>query len=432
MTTTYSVIIPTVNEAKALPRILTQISLVSRSDIEAIVSDGGSNDGTVDVARQLGARVVLGPRGRGFQLNRGAQTARGRILAFLHADSVLPPDFDKILDARFGDARNNAAAFPIRFDPPHPLLRFSSWWSQFDTLVTRYGDQGLVVRRETFDRAGGYPDWPLMEDVEICRRLRRFTTIPALPSPITTSSRRFIERGVWRQQLANAGTMVRFLLGASPTRLAARYEAGRSRPARDGLILFLRLPVPGKVKTRLAAGIGPEKAAKIYRRLAESVIGQAAAACDVLDTYLFVADPDDIEEVRRWVGRGLPVLGQAAGDLGGRMADAFDTVFSFGHRRVLIAGTDVPALNHGHLRQALQALQGCDLVLGPAVDGGYYLLGLNRPNPGLFKDMAWSQPTVLNRTLDRAQAQGLEAQRLSVLEDVDDAASLERSGWTMA
>ncbi len=429
MLPTYSIIIPTFNESEPVARLLEQLRGFQRQDVEAVVADGGSTDATVAGARKAGARVTVCRRGRGTQLNHGANLAQGGILAFVHADSVLPRDFMAILDRRLLGQGLQAGAFPIRFDPPHPLLRLSAWWSRYDTVWTRYGDQGLVATRTAFERAGGYPDWPLMEDVEICRRLRRFTRVACLGSPITTSSRRFVERGVLRQRWANARAMLRFLVGGtSPQRLAAEYEARRPKPARDGLILFTRLPVPGKVKTRLAATVGAEEASRLYRRMAEGAVAQALAAQDAVSTYVFVADPAETEAVRDWLGDQVMVLGQNGADLGARMADAFETVFSFGHAKVLVAGTDVPGLTQGHLRQALAALDRSDLALGPARDGGYYLLGQKKHHPELFSGLPWSHPSLLARTLDRAAQLGLAAALLESLEDVDDAPSLARSG----
>ena len=425
----YSIVIPTLNEADALRRLLPRLGPLPSARHEVIVSDGGSGDDTCDVARRLGAMVTMGRRGRGFQMNRGARLACGDVLLFLHADSRLPSGWERQLDRHFVAAGLRAAAFRLRFRPRHPSLRFAEWWSSFDSVVTRYGDQGLVVSRKAFDLAGGYPDWPLMEDVEIGRRLRRFTAIPSLPMRLGSSSRRFLARGVWRQRAANARTMLRFLLlGVSPWRLAEDYDARRPKPDRDALILFARFPSAGKVKTRLAASIGADMAAEFYRRMAEGVVANAKAAGDALRTYVFVADAADGEAVKRWLGEGITVLEQEEGDLGARMADAFETVFSYGHARVLIAGTDVPSLTQGHFRRGLGALDACDVVLGPAVDGGYYLLGLKRPSPRLFSGMAWSQTDVLAQTLERARGCGWTVAQLDVLEDVDDAASLERSG----
>ena len=187
---TLGVVIPTINEAGRLPELLADLAEV-QLPLRVVVSDGGSADDTLALARALGAVCVSGARGRAAQMNAGARSLDTPWLLFLHADSRLPPASRSALVAALrSDNGPVAAYFPFR-------LRGRGWfWRLVETgqrvrerltgLV--YGDQGLLVRREAFDAVGGYPELPLMEDVEMVRRLRRSGRIARLPGPLVTSS----------------------------------------------------------------------------------------------------------------------------------------------------------------------------------------------------------------------------------------------------
>jgi rSAM/selenodomain-associated transferase 2 len=173
-------------------------------------------------------RLVRARRGRGTQCNAGARRANGDLLFFLHDDTRLPDRaMDQVRQA-FAEPAVGAACFRLRFDQRHWLLGLYAACSRFDSVWTTFGDQGLVIRRRIFDALGGFPDWPLFEDVELARRARRHSRIVKLPCAVTTSAERFRRNGILRQQLANALLMLRFLLGADPHRLAAYYERRRA------------------------------------------------------------------------------------------------------------------------------------------------------------------------------------------------------------
>lgn len=192
------------------------------------------------------------------------------------------------------------------------------------------------------------------------------------------------------------------------------------------LLVFAREPVLGRVKTRLAAGIGAAAALAVYREL----LALTAAAVQLAQVPATVwlaeapAPPADPTRARpEWPG--LPWRVQPAADsLGERMAHAFGQAFAGGAGRVVIIGTDCPGLSAEVLRQAFEALRAHDLVVGPADDGGYYLLGLNAPCPALFADKNWSTATVLADTLADAARLHLRVARLPTLHDVDSAADL--------
>ena len=172
-------------------------------------------------------RLVRAPRGRGTQCNGGARAAAGELLMFLHDDTDLPRDAAVVLAAAFRDPGIGMACFRLAFDQRHWLLDAYAWGSRFESRLTTFGDQAMTIRRDIFDAVGGFPDWPLFEDVDLARRVRRCSRVAKLPSAVTTSASRFLANGPARQQLANGLLLARFLLGAPPERLAAVYELQR-------------------------------------------------------------------------------------------------------------------------------------------------------------------------------------------------------------
>lgn len=203
------------------------------------------------------------------------------------------------------------------------------------------------------------------------------------------------------------------------------------------LAVLLKAPVAGAVKTRLAAEIGAEKARQVYRQLVER---QVRALPGGHRTVIYFDPPDAEPEMRAWLGplaeTPLAFHPQCAGDLGARLTEAFDHAFrDAGTEKVIALGGDCPALDSALLREADAALNHADVVIGPALDGGYYLIGLRAPQPVLFKDIAWSTAVVLEQTRHRIRTCGLLAIELSVASDVDDLAGWRRAvaqGWLPA
>lgn len=196
----------------------------------------------------------------------------------------------------------------------------------------------------------------------------------------------------------------------------------------DILAVFVRAPVAGRVKTRLAAEVGVHQAAEIYRGLGRRVV--AACISRKYETVVWFAPAGARQVVRRWLD-GLGVAGcraQVSGALGLRLAAAFRRHFQEGASRVIAIGSDCPGVGTGIVSQALAALDGHDLVVGPAHDGGYYLIGLRAPVPQLFHDIAWSTRVVLDQTEARARQLGLRAAHLPTLRDVDTASDARALG----
>ena len=221
-----AIVVPTLNEEVALRRVLPGVLALAPTPDEVVVSDGGSTDRTVEVARELGARVVTGPPGRGGQLTRGAEATEADILLFLHADTELPADgIRRIREAIAGGAAGGG--FYVRYDVPPLLLRLGG--ERLINARTRLtgwplGDQAQFVTRAAFRALGGYRDWPILEDLDFARRLRRHGRLVLITAPVTTAARRFAEQGVVRTVATNWLIWILFLCGVSPHRLARLYR----------------------------------------------------------------------------------------------------------------------------------------------------------------------------------------------------------------
>lgn len=231
-----SIIIPALNEADVIVRTQSAIARLRARGAEIIVVDGGSTDETVARARLRADLMLEAPRGRATQMNAGAARARGTILLFLHADSVPPPDADVIIVDGLNRTRRGWGRFDARIAGAHPLLRLvermMNLRSRWTGIAT--GDQGIFVTRSLFQAVGGYPEIPLMEDVALSKRLKRFGTPLCLKHRVTISARRWESNGVLRTILLMWRLRLAYWLGADPRRLAARYyghgSSSRLRP----------------------------------------------------------------------------------------------------------------------------------------------------------------------------------------------------------
>ena len=229
-----SVIVPTLNEADNIGLVLS--SLQDVGGIEVIVADGGSTDTTINLALEAGAAVVHCNKGRGRQMNAAAALARGEVLLFLHADTRLPPGFQHVvwhaLD-RQGKSPVVAGAFRLRIDDSGLILRIIEWSANLRSrwLSLPYGDQAIFVRAEVFYQMNGFQHWPLMEDYDLCRRLRRLGRIVTASATVLTSARRWKTLGAVRTTFMNQLCVIGFHLGIPLEKLANYYRSAYQRAA---------------------------------------------------------------------------------------------------------------------------------------------------------------------------------------------------------
>lgn len=218
-----SVIIPVLNEKR---QIAQTISSAASVDAQIIVSDGGSTDRTVEIARSLGARIVSGKKGRAGQQNRGAAAAQGEVLLFLHADTHLPRNYVTHIFEALMDRQTVMGAFRFASDRDTPAMRLIALWTnrRADWLNLPYGDQGLFMRRRMFNRVGGFPDVPIAEDLYLVRAMGRRGRIALAPVAAVTSARRWRQIGMLRTTLVNTIIAAGCLAGVTPDRLAPLYR----------------------------------------------------------------------------------------------------------------------------------------------------------------------------------------------------------------
>lgn len=259
-----SIVVPVLDEASRLETLLTE--LVERApDVEVIVVDGGSRDGSREIAaRAPGVRVVWSDRGRARQMNTGAAAATGEALLFLHADTRLPPGAADAVCRALGDPAVVYGRFDVRFDNPGAIFRLIALLMNLRSRLTGIctGDQAIFVARRTFERLGGYPEIALMEDVELTRRLKRVGGLAPLRLRVTTSARRWERDGVARTILFMWTLRVLYFCGVGPDRLNRWYYGA-------------------------AAGAGTsagERSVPVVLRRASTGVTPSAPSADSLDT----------------------------------------------------------------------------------------------------------------------------------------------------
>ncbi len=224
-----SVVIPVLNEAANLARLLPVLTVEAEID-EILVVDGGSDDGSADLARRLGARVLIAGRGRGRQLAAGGAEARGEVLLFLHADCVLPPGSGRaVVRALAAQPAAVGGNFRLRFDGGDAFARWlDGFYDWIRAHGVYYGDSGIFARREAYAALGGIRPIALMEDYDFTRRLERLGPTVMVETPaLVTSSRRFAGRRPWRIVAGWLWIHLLFHLGVSPERLARIYNSAR-------------------------------------------------------------------------------------------------------------------------------------------------------------------------------------------------------------
>jgi rSAM/selenodomain-associated transferase 2 len=228
-----TIVIPVLNEATIIAGALQALGPLRARGAEVIVADGGSRDGTVQLAQPLADRVITAPQGRGAPMNAGAALGNGDALLFLHADTTLPENADRLIADAL--AERPWGRFDIRIAGRHPFLaviaRMINWRSRITGIAT--GDQAIFVTRKAFLAVGGFPDLPLMEDIAISRRLKRLCRPLCIATPVVTSGRRWEQNGVLRTILLMWCLRLSYYFGVEPALLARHYGPVTS-PAESG------------------------------------------------------------------------------------------------------------------------------------------------------------------------------------------------------
>jgi rSAM/selenodomain-associated transferase 2 len=223
-----SIVIPTINEEIAIRHNLPTLQWARKQGHEIIVVDGGSQDESIREASLFADKVVSSPQGRAKQMNAGAQAATGDVYLFLHIDTLLPDNGLSAICDHFNSGRYQWGRFDVRLSGSHPLLRIiermMNWRSRVSSIAT--GDQAIFITRELFEKINGFANIPLMEDIDISRRLKRHSRPLCLRQNVITSSRRWEIRGIWRTVWLMWRLRWAYWLGADPAHLAQRYYPG--------------------------------------------------------------------------------------------------------------------------------------------------------------------------------------------------------------
>lgn len=221
-----SVVVPVWREAASIESLLQSLRPVREAGHEVIVVDGGSDDGTADLAAPWCDQVLVGGQGRALQMNTGADAARGNVLLFLHADTLLPDTAIEHLE-QFFRSQEQWGRFDVRLSGQRTIFRVVEWFMNQRSRLTGIatGDQAMFVRMPVFRELQGFAPIPLMEDVELSKRLRSLSRPYCIGDPVTTDSRRWEQRGAWRTIFLMWRLRWRYWRGESPESLAAAYRA---------------------------------------------------------------------------------------------------------------------------------------------------------------------------------------------------------------
>lgn len=219
-----SIIIPTLNESQNIKATLasTQMS----TNVEVIVVDGGSEDDTVAIVESLGVKAIASHTNRARQMNVGAMNATGDILLFLHADTLLPANFDVMVRKALKHPSTVAGAFALRINAPDIGLRLVEWGVKWRSKLFKmpYGDQAIFITKEKFHQLGGFPELAIMEDFELIRSLKKASKITFISVPVITSPRRWLKKGIWQTTLINQIVIIAYFTGVSPEKIRSWYR----------------------------------------------------------------------------------------------------------------------------------------------------------------------------------------------------------------
>ncbi len=439
-----TVVIPALNEEAAITGVIARIpDWVGR----IVVVDNGSTDRTTAVARAAGAVVVSEPRrgyGRacltGIIAAEGDPYLRPDVLVFLDADgSDFPEQMDRIVDPLAdgradlvigsrtrGKLSRGAMTAPQRFgNMLAPVLIRWLWGARYTDLGPFRAIRVSSLRALRMD--DNTYGWTIQMQIRAARLDLRTLEVPVDYGPRRAGKSKISGsiRGV-----VKAGTKILACVGRE------RLWPPNLHPgSRESLGVLAKYPEPGRVKTRLIPALGPEGAAALHNSMVRHTLTRVSEFRGVRETetcvYAAGADPGAFA---CHFDTQIPCVAQSPGDLGQRVLAAFRHLLRDATAAVII-GSDCPDISPGLLTMAFESLRSSDVVLGPARDGGYYLVGLRRPAPALFENMEWSTATVLAKTLERAAFLGLSVQLLPALNDVDEPADLavwERVQTTMS
>jgi len=423
--TKIAVIIPALNEEKSIGKV---ISAIPGWVDDIVVVDNGSTDRTAERARDQGARVLHEPRrGYGSACLKGIERLDNPdVVVFLDGDfSDYPEEMGLLVDPVIWGKADMVIGSRVlgRREPGAltPQAMFGNWlacnlvrffWNVGYTDLGPFRAISYPALRRLLMRDPDY-GWTIEMQIKAARVGLRVQEAPvSYRRRVGKSKVSGTVRGV-----IGAGIKI---LGAIFLHAVRAYPAGATPSSVERLIVFSRYPVPGRTKTRLIPELGPQGAADLQRRMTEHILSRVGGLSEARGVTLVVRyEGGNDELMAEWLGLDVSLEAQGEGDIGERMHRAFSDSFGSGTARVVIIGSDSPGVSEEIIERAFEGLWEHDVVLGPANDGGYYLVGLKRPVPPLFVNVSWGTDRVFEDTLRIAAGHGLSCDLVDPLDDVD-------------
>lgn len=436
---TVSIVVPVYNEVpnqhddSFRVRIQSLLGLLRPGD-ELVLVDGGSSDFSWSSIQTLASypqvSAIQSTKGRAFQMNAGAAKACGDVLLFLHADTVLSLEaWQEFLQKLAG---NSNAALWGRFDVSicgkSKWLPVVAWFMNQRSRLSKIGtgDQGLFVGREIFARMGGFPEQPLMEDIEFCKRLKRIAPrqFVAIRKPLVTSGRRWDIHGAWKTIVLMWRFRYQYWRGVSAQELARQYADTREKRPLT-VAVFAKYPQAGRVKTRLEPLLGADQCAEFARYLLLSTLDKLHGVNVALWTDGGTETEWDALLQRRQFPGHVQRHVQPAGHLGLRMECAVQTHLKES-RVVVLLGPDAVQFSKTDLQQLERAAQTHSMAFVPALDGGYVALACTQCMPAVFSEtIRWGTASVAEQTRAALSSGRISAQWFETQMDIDEPEDLK-------
>ncbi len=419
-----SIIIPVYREGSVLTKTLERLvkSPDYQSGDEVIIVQGEKEAAPADFFPGENVKTISSERGRGLQMNAGARIAKGELLLFLHADTQLPLGALDKVRAASGSGSAAAGSFSLGIDSCNFFFRFIEAAANIRCRLSRvpYGDQGIFIKKDVFEGLGGYRDIPIMEDADLMIRLKRKGfRIKILGERVETSARRWETEGYAATLLSNRLISVLYRFGVNPARLL-KFRPG----SRRGIIVFIRYPEAGKVKTRLGDSLGGSFTAGLYRNFVRDILEKLRHFREKTVIYYTPAEMED--GMKKWLGGSYSFFPQKGKNIGEKMKNAFIEQFKEGFKNLVLIGSDIPHIPPAWIKRAFFLVNKRGAVLGPARDGGYYLIGFESLKflPEAFDGIDWSGPSVLRSTMAVFDKSSLKPGLLPVMSDIDNPSDL--------
>ena len=435
-----AVVIPVAPAEIAWRRLLVDLRPLPRGAEVILVGTESPPRDWNEVVDRAGLRCIMRwlqtVPGRARQLNYGAANTSRAFLWFLHADSRITLEGIEALGRALSRSAQSLYFFDLSFEPDGPaLVWINAYGANFRSRYLRlpFGDQGFCLPTAQFMSMGQFDESARFgeDHLFVWKAHRRGIAVRPVGAVISTSARKYRQQGWFRTTLTHllltAAQAAPQLIGWLFREFMSRARIGSQSRLR--LIIFTRCPDPGRCKTRLIPTLGTAGATALH----ESLVGHTFAWATTLakrenidvEVYFTGENLDQLKLLSGERGAQSRFRRQTTGDLGKRLAEACDVAFSDGCSRVVVVGTDCPALDDRIVSAAFKQLERNDLVIGPAADGGYYLIAMRRRSPKLFQDISWGTSAVLRETLCRAEGANMTVSKLQILEDVDRPADLE-------